>query len=148
MKPANRWKKSWKENTTRPKISTAGSRTPELWHAKDSPCLLRYVRKHERQLSNYYIQSFSLWNFAVRRDHTNMSSHLFISTLSYLVITYSFIQFKGATFIKFLALPMWRLFENHIFFKSLKIMIKNYGKSFVNILQNRTMGQLSSSIWP
>ena len=67
-----------------------------------------------------------------------------IPTLSYLVITYSsptiFIQLKkGATFIKFLAFPMRRLFENHIFFKSLTTIIKNFDKSFVNIMQNRTM---------
>ena len=86
-------------------------------------------------------KAFPLWRFAVRRS--NMSSHQVIPTLSYLVITYSsptiFIQLKSATFIKFLVFPMRRLFENHIFFKSLATIVKNYDKSFVNILQNRTM---------
>ena len=74
-------------------------------------------------------KAFSLWRFAVRRS--NISSHLVIPTLSCLVITYSsptiFIQLKGATFIKFLAFPMRRIFEDHIFFKSqpLKIAINH-----------------------
>ena len=86
-------------------------------------------------------KAFPLWGFALRRS--NMSSHLAIPTLLYLVITYSsptiFIQLKGPTFIKFLAFSMGRLFENHIFFKSLTMIIKIFDKSFVNILQNRTM---------
>ena len=66
--------------------------------------------------------------------------HLVIPTLSYLVITSVIITYslKGATFIKFLEFPMRRLFENHIFFKSLTTIIKNYDKPFVNILQKRT----------
>ena len=31
---------------------------------------------------------------------------------------------------------MRRLFENHIFFKSLTTIIKNFDKLFVNIMQN------------
>ena len=62
-----------------------------------------------------------------------------ICLVTYLLITYNFCSIKGATFIKFLAFLMRRLFENHIFFKSLPTIVKNFDKSFVNILQNRTM---------
>ena len=69
---------------------------------------------------------FPRWGFAVWRS--NMSSHLVIPTLPYLVITYSsptiFIQLKGATFIKFLAFPMRRLFENHIFLNHWQQLLK------------------------
>ena len=41
----------------------AESRSRELLHAKTSPCLPRYVSKHERGISNYYIYGFSSVRF-------------------------------------------------------------------------------------